>query len=141
MELIPSLPTLWYMKDGFVTKILKDQHNWKKWGASCICFVIRNIDLPFSVNLVNARGDTMNIPFKVKVWQNESGYLGVNKKTFEFNGPCSIPNKEKKRVIKVYVEENFTEEKMYQKFADAVFKEENFEISDWLDNLNVQEHE
>ena len=43
--------------------------------------------------------------------------------------------------LKVYVEENFTEEKMYQKFADAVFKEESFEISDWLDNLNVQEHE
>ena len=42
--------------------------------------------------------------------------------------------------LKVYVEKNFTEEKMYQKFADAVFKEESFEISDWLDNLNVQEH-
>ena len=42
--------------------------------------------------------------------------------------------------LKVYVEKNFTEEKMYQKFADAVFKEESFEISDWLDTLNVQEH-
>ena len=37
--------------------------------------------------------------------------------------------------------ENFTEEKQYEMFADHVYKEEAFEIEEWLTQLEADEHE
>ena len=37
--------------------------------------------------------------------------------------------------------ENFTEEKQYEMFADHVYKEEAFEIEEWLTQLEANEHE
>jgi glycosyltransferase involved in cell wall biosynthesis len=48
----------------------------------------------------------------------------------------SQANKLKKHLI-----ENFTEEKQYEMFADHVYKEEAFEIEEWLTQLEANEHE
>ena len=48
----------------------------------------------------------------------------------------SQANKLKKHLI-----ENFTEEKQYELFADHVYKEEAFEIEEWLTQLEASEHE
>ena len=48
----------------------------------------------------------------------------------------SQANKLKKHLI-----ENFTEEKQYELFADHVYKEEAFEIEEWLTQLEANEHE
>ena len=48
----------------------------------------------------------------------------------------SHANKLKKHLI-----ENFTEEKQYEMFADHVYKEEAFEIEEWLTQLEADEHE
>lgn len=47
----------------------------------------------------------------------------------------------KKRATKLkkYLIENFTEENQYKKFADFILPEENFEIDQWLNNLDIQE--
>ena len=41
--------------------------------------------------------------------------------------------------LKKYIIKNFTEEKQYKKFADFICPEEEFEIEDWLNNLDVKE--
>jgi hypothetical protein len=43
--------------------------------------------------------------------------------------------------LKKYLIENFTEEKQYEMFADHVYKEEAFEIEEWLTQLEADEHE
>ena len=48
----------------------------------------------------------------------------------------SLANKLKKHLI-----ENFTEEEQYAAFADHVYKEEAFEIEEWLTQLEAEEHE
>ena len=47
-----------------------------------------------------------------------------------------MANKLKKHLI-----ENFTEEAQYAAFADHVYKEEAFEIEEWLTQLEAEEHE
>mgnify|MGYP003118064477 FL=1 len=43
--------------------------------------------------------------------------------------------------LKKYLLENFTEQKQYELFADHVYKEEAFEIEEWLTQLEANEHE
>jgi hypothetical protein len=43
--------------------------------------------------------------------------------------------------LKKHLIENFTEEKQYEMFADHVYKEEAFEIEEWLTQLEANEHE
>ena len=57
------------------------------------------------------------------MYENHSKYKGM-------------ANKLKKHLI-----ENFTEEKQYAAFADHVYKEEAFEIEEWLTQLEAEEHE
>jgi glycosyltransferase involved in cell wall biosynthesis len=38
-----------------------------------------------------------------------------------------------------WVRSEFTDEKMYNKFCDLVYKDTNFEIEDWLKEMNVEE--
>ena len=49
------------------------------------------------------------------------------------------PYKKKAEKLKKYVLKTFTEEKQYKQFADFILPEENFEIDEWLNNLDVQE--
>ena len=48
----------------------------------------------------------------------------------------SMAKKLKKHLIK-----NFTEQQKYKEFADHVYKEEVFEVEEWLQQLEAQEHE
>ena len=43
--------------------------------------------------------------------------------------------------LKKHLIENFTEEQQYAAFADHVYKEEAFEIEEWLTQLEAEEHE
>lgn len=43
--------------------------------------------------------------------------------------------------LKNFIVSNFRKEDKYKQFADAVYEEEQFEVSEWLDNLNTQMHE
>tara|TARA_R110000824_G_scaffold159184_6_gene333427 strand:+ start:6365 stop:7648 length:1284 start_codon:yes stop_codon:yes gene_type:complete len=43
-------------------------------------------------------------------------------------------------LLKKHILKNFKEEDMYAKFSDAVYKEEEQEIEDWLSNLDPQVH-
>jgi len=47
--------------------------------------------------------------------------------------------KKQAKDLKKYIIENFTEETQYKKFADFICPEEEFEIEDWLSNLDVKE--
>ena len=42
--------------------------------------------------------------------------------------------------LKKYILNNFKEEDMYAKFADAVYKEEEQEMEEWLSSLDPQVH-
>ena len=41
--------------------------------------------------------------------------------------------------LKKYIIKNFTEEKQYAKFADFIIPKKDYEIDEWLDNLDVKE--
>jgi len=57
------------------------------------------------------------------MYDNHSRYMGQAKK------------------LKKYLLENFTEQKQYEMFADHIYKEEAFEIEEWLTQLEANEHE
>jgi len=48
----------------------------------------------------------------------------------------SMANKLKKHIIN-----NFTEETQYKAFVDAVYKEDEFDVQDWISNLDLEVHE
>ena len=48
----------------------------------------------------------------------------------------SVKSKAKK--LQKYVKNKFTKENQYQKFCDVVYKEEEFEVESWLENLDVK---
>ena len=43
--------------------------------------------------------------------------------------------------LKKHILTNFTEEQQYKKFANIVCEEEQFEIENWLSNLELEVHE
>ena len=43
--------------------------------------------------------------------------------------------------LKKHLIQNFTEQQKYKEFADHVYKEEVFEVEEWLQQLEAQEHE
>ena len=43
--------------------------------------------------------------------------------------------------LKNSIVSNFKKEDKYKQFADAVYEEENFEVGEWIENLNAQMHE
>ena len=49
--------------------------------------------------------------------------------------------KKQAKKLNKYIRKTFTEEAMYGKFANAVFKEEEHDIQEWLDNMDVQVHD
>ena len=48
--------------------------------------------------------------------------------------------KKKANALQSWVLENFQEEILYKRFADFVYKEEKFDVENWLDSLNAEEH-
>ena len=48
----------------------------------------------------------------------------------------SMANKLQKHILN-----NFTEERQYKAFADAVYKQAEFDVEDWLSNLSIETHE
>ena len=48
--------------------------------------------------------------------------------------------KKKANALQSWVLENFKEEMLYKRFADFVYKEEEFDVENWLNSLNVEEH-
>ena len=48
--------------------------------------------------------------------------------------------KKKALTLQKWILENFKEESMYEKFVDLIYKNEDFDVEDWLDGLNVEEH-
>jgi len=46
--------------------------------------------------------------------------------------------KSKAKKLQKYVEEKFTEENQYQKLCNVIYKEENFEVEKWLEDLDVK---
>ena len=49
------------------------------------------------------------------------------------------PYKKMAGILKKHVLKEFSEEKQYKKFADFIIPEENYEIDEWLNNLDVKE--
>ena len=47
----------------------------------------------------------------------------------------------KAKQLQEWIIDNFTEEKCYEKFANAVCAEEQFNVESWLDNLGIEENE
>ena len=45
------------------------------------------------------------------------------------------------KILKAHLESNFTAEQKYSDFCDAVYKEENFDVEDWLSGLDVETHD
>ena len=46
--------------------------------------------------------------------------------------------KSKARKLQKYLKENFTQEIMYKKFVDSIYKEEEYDVESWLDSLGVE---
>tara|TARA_Y100000034_G_scaffold76378_1_gene91731 strand:- start:651 stop:1913 length:1263 start_codon:yes stop_codon:yes gene_type:complete len=57
------------------------------------------------------------------VYKNYTKYVGFAKK------------------LKKHIHANFSEEKQYDQFANAVYEEEVFEVEDWLNSLEIETHE
>jgi glycosyltransferase involved in cell wall biosynthesis len=49
--------------------------------------------------------------------------------------------KETAEKLKDIINEKFSNEVLYKRFCDAIYEEEQFEIENWLDSLDVEEHE
>tara|TARA_R110002124_G_scaffold153403_1_gene320447 strand:- start:281 stop:1558 length:1278 start_codon:yes stop_codon:yes gene_type:complete len=48
--------------------------------------------------------------------------------------------KKKALTLQKWILENFKEESMYEKFVDLIYKNEDFDVENWLDGLSVEEH-
>ena len=46
--------------------------------------------------------------------------------------------KKQAKALQSWIKEEFTEKKAYKKMADAIYEEEEFEVTEWLNNLEVQ---
>lgn len=49
--------------------------------------------------------------------------------------------KEKALKLQELIKEKFNEETLYENFCNAIYEEEEFEIENWLDSLDLEEHE
>ena len=46
--------------------------------------------------------------------------------------------KKQAKALQVWIKEEFTEKRSFKKMADAIYEEEEFEVTEWLNNLEVQ---
>jgi glycosyltransferase involved in cell wall biosynthesis len=79
------------------------------------------------------------------VIQEDSGWCEVGEKAARRSYRDMFDNhpryKSQANKLKKYLIENFTEEKQYEMFANHVHPEEEFEVEDWLSNLDIEDHE
>jgi len=133
---LPVVSPNWGGQNDFLYAPAKDKKKKKVYNKAHFAKVDFLIQ-PVQDEAVWGLGDKGAVLIKDSMWcfPHEGSYKKAIRDVYKNYGKY----KKMARILKDHLVKNFTEEKQYKKFADAIYTEDTAEISDWLDSLDVKE--